>query len=103
MPYLEEHPDILKVQFEDLIYNYEETAKIICDFCNLDFNNRKRKLFDPALSINNTQVYKRYPQYAADIKYIEEQLGEYLFPFEKYGERKISGEMFLGRSPLNKK
>lgn len=101
MPYLQDDPRILRIQFEDMIYRYDETTKKIRDFCGLGHANRKRKLFAPEMSINNTQVFKRYPEYAEDINYIEENLKEYLFPFEQFGDVKIDGEMFLGRSPLN--
>lgn len=103
MPYKNKDPRILNIYFEDMIYRYEETTKIICDFCELDPANRKRKLFAPELSINNTQVFKRYPEYAEDIQYIEEQLSEYLYPFEEFGDVETGGQMFLGRSPLNKR
>ena len=103
MPYKKDDPRILNIYFEDMIYRYDETTKKICDFCGLRHEDRKRKLFAPELSINNTQVFKRYPEYAEDIKYIEEQLGEYLYPFEEFGEQETGGQMFLGRSPLNKR
>lgn len=103
MPYRLEDPRILRINFEDMVYRYDETTQQICDFCGLDPNMRKRKLFAPEMSINNTQVYKRYPEYGRDIRYIEEQLAEYLYPFEKFDTQAPSGEMFLGRSPLNQR
>lgn len=103
MPYKNEDPRILNIYFEDMIYCYEEATKRICDFCGLDPANRRRRLFVPELSINNTQVFKRFPEYADEVRYIEEQLSEYLYPFEEYGDVEIGGQMFLGRSPLNKR
>ena len=102
-PYLNNDNRVLFLQFEDMIYDYENTTEKLRCFLNLPENPNPKSIFDPKLSINNTQVFKRFPEYAKDIQYIEEQLTEYLYNFDKYGEIKISGEMFFGKSPLNKK
>lgn len=94
MPYLKDDPNILRIQFEDLIYRYEETTDLIRKFCNLGLNNNPKFFFDPEKSVANTQVFKRYPQYEEDIKIIEKELADYLYPFEKYGDVDTSGEMF---------
>lgn len=73
-PYKEPNERILILQFEDFVYNYDESTKALRDFLKLPENPRPRTIFDPALSKANTQVFKRFPQYAEDIKYIEEQL-----------------------------
>ena len=94
MPYKRPNPDILCIQFEDMVYQYEETTKRIKAFCGLENAQSKRKSFFPEKSINNTQVFKRYPQWGEDIRYIERELPEYLYPFEKYKGIDTSGEMF---------
>ncbi len=75
---------VLKVQFEDLIYNYEETLKKIIKF--LGYENRehenKQKYFNPEVSIKNTQLFKN-KKYAKETKYIEEHLKKYLYNFPK--------------------
>ena len=38
----------------------------------------------PDVSINNTQLWNKYPEYDKDIKIIESELSEYLYPFEDY-------------------
>lgn len=76
---------ILVVQFEDLIYNYEETTKYISSFLNLSKENRSgERRFRPEVSLNNTQLWLKYPQYEKDITIIEDQLGDYIFDFNKY-------------------
>lgn len=70
------------LRFEDLIYNYEETVQRIESFLGLK-HEREREHFKPEQSINNTQVFKKYPQYAEQIRYIEENLAEYLYPFDE--------------------
>ena len=94
MPYKRPNPGILCIQFEDMVYQYEETTKRIKVFCGLENAESKRKSFFPEKSINNTQVFKRYPQWEEDIRYIERELPEYLYPFEKYKGIDTSGEMF---------
>ncbi len=101
-PYKNEDSRILKIKFEDMVYNYDETTKKINKFCGLGENPRPFTVFNPKLSIANTQLKLRYPEYSDDIKYIEDNLTEYLFNFEDYPTPDISGKMFMGKSPLNK-
>ena len=91
------------MRFEDLVYNYDEATKKVRDFLHLGDNPNPKSVFDPALSIANTQVWKRYPEYQEDIKYIEKELKEYLFDFEGYPEPDLHARMFSGKSPKNKR
>ena len=101
-PYQKTDSRILRIQFEDMVYRYEDTAKVINEFCGLNPEDRVNTYFVPADSINNTQVFKRFPECKRDVEYIEANLKEYLYPFEKYGDVNPKGKMFYGRSPLNK-
>ena len=85
-----------------MIYNYENTVKTINNFCNLPVNNSKFTIFDPKISIPNTQLFRKYPKYKDDIKYIEKELPNYLFNFQDYSPPPEEGTMFSGKSPLNK-
>ncbi len=100
-PYKAPDPRIQRVQFEDLVYDYDNTTKTIREFLGLGENPNPKKIFDPAISMPNTQVFKRYPRFADDVKKIEEALAEYLFDFGKYPDADTSGEMFFGKSPKN--
>lgn len=100
-PYKENNDRILCLQFEDMVYNYDATTKKLREFLRLPNNPHPKSVFDPELSINNTQVWKRFNQFTEDIHKIEDSLPEYLYDFKKYGERKIDGEMFFGKSPLH--
>lgn len=100
-PYLEDNKRILRLRFEDMVYKYEETTKKIRDFIGYTENPNPKKYFDPALSVANTQVYKRYPQFADEVKYIEHELKEFLYDFEGY-EEPNNIEMFSQQSPLKK-
>lgn len=74
---------ILNIRFEDLVYNYEQTTKQINVFLNLDDSKRsKQRCFLPDVSINNTQLWLKYPNYSNDIALIEEHLKEYLYDFD---------------------
>ena len=100
-PYQNKDPRVFAVQFEELVYNYEDATKRLRDFLHLPENPNPKSIFDPALSINNTQTFRRFPQFADDIKVIERELSDYLFDFSKYPEPDLSGKMFYGKSPLN--
>jgi len=102
-PYKQPNDDVLCLRFEDMVYNYDNTTARIREFCRLPQNPRPKSIFDPNMSMANTQLYLRYPEYAADIEYIERELPEYLFDFDKYPKPSFWGKMFSGRSPLNKR
>ena len=101
-PYKTPNERVLKIQFEDMIYNYDNTTQLIRSFLNLPDNPHPRSIFDPELSIANTQVYKRFPEFKNDIKYIEEQLPEYLYDYSDKPEPDFNSKMFSGKSPKNK-
>lgn len=84
--------NILFVQFEDLIYKYDETVKKIFDFCEIE-NSRhiaKKTIFDPNHSINNTQVFNLVEDSNVICEVIKNKLPEliYDFPYERKGLNK---------------
>lgn len=102
MPYQQPNERILRLNFEEMVYDYDNATRKIREFCNLPVNPRPKTVFDPSLSVNNTQLILRFPQYQKDVEYIERELPEYLFDFSKYPKPNNSGQMFMGKSPLNK-
>lgn len=102
MPYQTNKEKVLLIKFEDLVYNYEDTSRQIDEFCGIKKEERIKTLFVPKHSINNTQVFRRYPELSKDIEFIERELNKYLFDFGKYKEFTPQGQMFFGRSSLNK-
>ncbi|MDO4935198.1 MAG: hypothetical protein Q4E42_00880 [Phascolarctobacterium sp.] len=70
------------VQYEDLIYNYDTTVQKICGWLPSFSHLNKGKYFKPEYSYNNTQLWKKYPQYSEDIQYIEKELPEMLYDFD---------------------
>ncbi len=75
--------NVLYIQFEDLIYEYDSTIKKIMEFLNICKHVSPKKHFDPSISIANTQLILRYPNLKKDIYRIESELSEYLYKFDE--------------------
>lgn len=72
--------NVLRVQFEDLIYKYNETVLAIENFIDIDkeAHINRQKYLNPSISIKNTRLWEKYNDHNEDIKKIEENLKEYL-------------------------
>lgn len=73
---------VLRIKFEDLIYNYDDKVKEITKFLNFKSSDHinKRNRFNPDVSIKNTQLFRK-EEYLEEIKIIEEKLSKYLYDF----------------------
>ena len=73
---------VLRIKFEDLIYNYDEQVKIITKFLGFKKSDHifPKTRFVPELSIKNTQLFRK-DEYRDEIKAIEEMLKDYLYDF----------------------
>lgn len=73
--------NILKIQFEDLVFHYSETVKKIEDFCKLDASEHieKKKYFNPDISKNNCCLWTKYPNEKNNINFIEKNLSEFVY------------------------
>lgn len=82
----EDKDKILRIKFEDAIYKYDETMEKVNNFLGIENleHSAQKKYFNPNLSINNTQIFKLYPNLRKDILKIEEELKDfcYDFPYE---------------------
>ena len=68
-------PDGLHVRFEDLVCQYEETRKTILDYLNIPEEiHHSKTIFDPSISIQNVNIYMKYPEYDKDCKRITSYL-----------------------------
>ncbi len=78
---------VLKLQFEDLIYNYDASMERIYAFLGVTKaqHSSPKMHFDPAKSIQNTQLFRVNDQYAREAEIIAELLPEYIydFPYER--------------------
>lgn len=74
---------VLLIKFEDLIYKYNDSLDKIASFASIDMksHNNQLKKFDPLTSINNTRLWETYTQDKEDIKIIEAELSDYLYPY----------------------
>ena len=64
---------VLKLQFEDMIYKYEESKQKIVAMVGLNEKEHTKPFtgFNPKRSVGNTQLWKRYPELTKVIKTIE--------------------------------
>ena len=80
-------PEVLKLQFEDLVYNYDASMERIYAFLGVTKaqHSAPKMHFDPAKSIQNTQLFRVNEQYAREAETIAKILPEYIydFPYEK--------------------
>lgn len=77
---------VINLNFEDLIYDFERTKKIIEKFLGISKHANPLQFFDPAISINNTQLFKKYSKYSKDINKIEQLLANSLYDFGQYSD-----------------
>ena len=90
-----ETPDsshVLAMQFEDLIYCYDNEIKKVEKFIGLDSSLHTRPFngFNPLRSVHNTQLWKTYSDPNA-ISIIERELKDYLYDFGKFEGRDLPG------------
>lgn len=73
---------VLRIHFEDLIYNYEKTIEKIEKFMGFKKEEHLTPLsrFNPELSIKNTQMFN-IDKYKDEIEIIEKELKKYLYEF----------------------
>ncbi len=76
---LKKDPQVLCIQFEDLILNYDRTVDLVQNFLGLSDKDHKdvHKYFDPNISKKNINIYKNYLN-EKEIKVLEKELQEYL-------------------------
>lgn len=84
---------IMYLQFEDLVYHYDECKKKVEKFAHLNPSDHilQFKRFNPKRSFYNTQIYLRDKRWDKDIKNIEELLPEFLYDFSKVDASMVKG------------
>lgn len=79
---VDERPEqVLRIQYEDLFYKYEETVALIEGFCGFTPDQHKYpgRFFNPTLSNTFLRQYKVDEKWTTIIKYFEDNLQEYLY------------------------
>lgn len=76
------NPNALRIHFEDLIYNYDQTVHRIECFLGLDPADHiyPKSKFDPSKSIENTQLF-RVPSWVEEGERVAKLLPEYIYDF----------------------
>ena len=75
---------VLRIHFEDLVYNYEDTLNLLYDFLNINSDMHKVnkcKIFNPSMSRKNTQIYKINTCLKKETEIIEKRLSKYIYNF----------------------
>jgi len=77
------NPDLLRVSFEDLVINYEDTLQKLYAFLNVDasIHEQKGRCFVPEVSSRGVGLWKKNER-KEDIVYIYEQLHDYCKYFD---------------------
>ena len=96
--YDEDNERVLRVNLEQMIFEYDKTLDLIVKFLGLKKENHtsKQKYFNPERSIKGTQLYKKILGHDDEIKYIENELKDFLFDFEAYEISKSNTEINNG-------
>lgn len=73
-----EHPDVLRLEFSDIVTNYESTLDKIYSFLNIESKQHTRRFesFKPEISIKSLGLYKseKVKIFRNDFAYIEKKL-----------------------------
>ena len=85
---------VMLVQFEDLIFKYEETIAKVLQHCQIEQKAHvdQRKYFNPERSKMNTCLWNKFPEAKENIVFIEQDLKDYLYHFpqeEMHKEKNI--------------
>lgn len=74
---------IVRIHFEDLIYDYEKTCTMLYQHLKILPSSHvyKKTRFNPEISINNTQIYRMKKEFLDEANYIKQHLPEYCFDF----------------------
>jgi len=79
---------VMFVQFEDLVYKYEETTENIRKWLGYSEQDHllKQMYFKPSKSTFNTRLWRRIEGIEEEISYIQNELKDYLYKYENIAE-----------------
>lgn len=83
---VEDHQNLLRVRMEDAIYKYEEFSNQIDSFVGIDSSHHvsPKTRFNPVVSINNTQLWKKRNVDMDIIHRIEDELSVYCYDYDQF-------------------
>ena len=81
------------LQFENFLFDYVRIVNEVEEVTGLkaEDHTKKFQFLNPMKSVNNVQTWIEQPGLADDIQYIENALGNYLYPFEEYSRQDVKG------------
>ena len=77
-------PRILRINFEDMIYDYDKTIPLMEEFIGkerLGAHSYAKRFFNPQQSIKNTQIYSVNEDWEKEVAPIADNMSELLYPF----------------------
>lgn len=79
-----ERPNVLKINFEELAYEYDSAVNKIETFLGIsDCDHIAAKIsLNPERALENTQIFRAKKEWLEEVKYIEEELPEFLYNFK---------------------
>ena len=90
------------LQYEDLIYRYEDTCSKIRSFIGINgLPENEFVFFDPTISVKYTHRTNLYDQYSEDVGIISNYLERYIYNFENAVEP-IADEQLMNRHSAKK-
>ncbi|MDL2292011.1 sulfotransferase domain-containing protein [Acholeplasma sp. OttesenSCG-928-E16] len=77
--------NILYINFEDLIYKYEETVQKIEQFLEISpiEHVKKGSFFHPDMSIENTQIFELSKEWKDEVEPLKQRLLEHVYSFKE--------------------
>lgn len=75
--------NVMLVRFEDMILHYDEMVPKVFDFLGIDpkvHHKSPKTHFNPSVSVRGIGSWRNYPEYAEDIKIIETELSDLIYP-----------------------
>ena len=87
----------LIIKYEDLIYRYYSTTKMIMDY--LGFKERpdcEFKYFNPDISVKYTKAWETYGGHEVEKEKIERELSNYLYEYCDYVPVEVQKQMYGG-------
>ncbi len=78
-----DYPGVHRIHFEDLVYHYDREVEKIYAILGVDAacHEKKKTRFDPARSIENTQLFRAREEFREEGELIARELSQYLYPF----------------------
>lgn len=88
-----DHPHIIKIRYEDLIYRYDESVNRIERKVGLNPRMHKAQFtkMNPRRSVVNTRLWERYSKEIDNIKIIEKRLKKYLYQYDDIPKSALKG------------